>query len=80
MNKFMEAKEKERKNNELMRKDKHLLPVDKFYDNKTGRQVKDDFDKLPFSSVDIIFNHKNVWANLQNPNPAKIMFNIHDNK
>ena len=34
--------------------------------------------KLPFASLDILFNHKNVWANLQNADPAKIMYHIHD--
>jgi len=34
---------------------------------------------LPFHTIDIIFNHKNIWANLQNPNPANIYYHIHDN-
>ena len=24
------------------------------------------------------FNHKNIWVNLQNPNPLMIFYNIHD--
>jgi hypothetical protein len=46
-----------------MRDDKHLLPVDEFKCAVTKKIVKDDF-KLPFSTIDIIFNHKNIWANL----------------
>jgi centrosomal protein CEP76 len=33
---------------------------------------------LPYSQVDLIFNHKNVWANLQNQNPVSIYYHIHD--
>jgi len=36
---------------------------------KKKKKVKDCFNKgekkLPFHTIDIIFNHKNVWANLQ---------------
>lgn len=31
---------------------------------------------LPYKSIDIIFNHKNVWANLQNPDPGCILYHI----
>ena len=79
-NKFFQAKQEERERNERRRKDKHLLPQEKkmFKDPATGKVVKDEFTKLPFQSIDIIFNHKNVWANLQNPNPAVIFYHIHD--
>lgn len=62
-----------------MRQDKHLLPVEKFTDAVTSKEVKMDKDvKLPYPAIDIIFNHKNMWANLQNTNPAKIMYHIHE--
>ena len=61
-----------------MRQDKHLLPNESFTDLK-GKKVVDDFGKLPFQSIDLIFNHKNIWANLQNQNPAVIYYHIHDN-
>jgi hypothetical protein len=72
MNKFFAAKEKQRRQNEEKRKDKHLLPVEPkdFKDPKAKGQAmvddKKEWDgqKLPFQQVDIIFNHKNVWANL----------------
>ena len=46
-----------------MRADKHLLPVDDFRDPVTKKKIDDGF-KLPFHTIDIIFNHKNVYANL----------------
>jgi len=80
-NKFFAAKAEERERNERQRPDKHLLPVEKkeFRDPKTGKQVEDEWGKLPFQTIDIIFNHKNIWSNLQNPNPAAILYHIHDN-
>jgi centrosomal protein CEP76 len=55
------------------------LPVEKFFDHNNGNlEVKDDFGKLPYPQIDLIFNHKNVFANLQNPNPQKIYYHIHD--
>jgi hypothetical protein len=62
-NKFFKKQEEERIKFEKKRKDKHLLPVEDFKDPVTGKKVVDDF-KLPFHTLDIIFNHKNIWANL----------------
>ena len=53
--------------------------MEKFFDHNNGNlEVKDDFGKLPYPQIDLIFNHKNVFANLQNPNPQKIYYHIHD--
>ena len=60
-----------------MRQDKHLLPTESFFVG--SKKVVDDFTKLPFQSIDLIFNHKNIWANLQNPDPAVIYYDIQDN-
>mmetsp|Transcript_35916 Transcript_35916/g.55150 ORF Transcript_35916/g.55150 Transcript_35916/m.55150 type:complete len:310 (-) Transcript_35916:249-1178(-) len=78
-NAFMRKQEEERIKKEKMRPDKHLLPIEKFIDPVTKKKVVDDFGKLPFHTIDLIFNHKNIWANLANPNPQLIMYNIHDN-
>lgn len=67
-NKFFAAQKEERERNERNRSDKHILPQE-FKDPVTGKKHIDDFGKLPFSTIDVIFNHKNMWANLQNPNP-----------
>lgn len=31
-----------------------------------------------YSEIHLIFNHKNVWANLQNTDPVKIRYELHD--
>ena len=40
-----------------------------FIDPITRKKADDEFGKLPFPTIDIIFNHKNIWANLQHHNP-----------
>ena len=67
--KFFQKQEENRKRDEMMRPDKHLLPVEEFHDPVTGEVVVDDFDKLPFHTIDLMFSHKNIYANLQNSNP-----------
>eukprot|EP00923_Selenidium_pygospionis_P034239 GHVN01059777.1.p1 GENE.GHVN01059777.1~~GHVN01059777.1.p1 ORF type:complete len:1658 (+),score=314.68 GHVN01059777.1:177-5150(+) len=32
--------------------------------------------KLPYRSIEFIFNHLNMWVNLQSPNPGKMWFDI----
>lgn len=41
-----------------------------------GLQIKNDV--LPFRTIDVIFNKKNIFLNLQNPNPAGILFDIYN--
>lgn len=62
-NKFFKKQEEDRIKAEKSRPDKHLLPIDEFKDPVTKKKVLDDF-KLPFQTIDLIFNHKNIWANL----------------
>ena len=57
-----------------MNPEKHLLPKDIL--NTQRKRHNDDF-VLPFPSIDIIFNHKNIWANLQNSNPQIIKYHLH---
>lgn len=78
-NKFLEHQEKERMDKEKQRHDKHLLPIEKFFDPVTGTLVPwTEPGPLPYTQIDVIFNHKNVWANLQNHNPAAIYYHLHD--
>jgi centrosomal protein CEP76 len=42
------------------------------------RKIKNDI--LPYKTIDCIFNKKNVYINLQNPDPVRISFDIYDNK
>ena len=34
--------------------------------------------RLPYGQIDLIFNHKNIWANLQNEDPAHIRYELHN--
>ena len=51
--------------------------MEEFFKNE-GKLKVAKTEKLPYQQIDVIFNHKNVWANLQNPDPAKIHYHIHD--
>lgn len=42
-----------------------------------GKKVNSP-DILPWGTIELIFNHKNVWANIQHQNPAKIMYELHN--
>jgi len=74
-NKFFADQMYEKEQREKKRTDKHILPVENFYD-KIGKKLDHTF--LPYVNIDIIFNHKNIWANLQNPNPARIYYHLHN--
>eukprot|EP00347_Sterkiella_histriomuscorum_P007723 403347806 len=76
VSKFLEKQQKERIEREKKRVDKHIWPVETFYDKRYGRNAEKVV--LPYSQIDVIFNHKNIWANLQNPNPAQIYFHLHN--
>ena len=61
-------------------KNKHLLPQDLFRyperNPKSGKTV--DPVSLLYHKIDLVFNHKNVWANMQHYDPAHIYYNLHD--
>ncbi|KAL4496977.1 hypothetical protein ABPG72_002133 [Tetrahymena utriculariae] len=39
-----------------------------------------EFEDLPYKSIQIVFNHKNVYGNLSNQNPTSIFYHLHDPK
>jgi hypothetical protein len=41
---------------------------------------KAPFINLPFSTIDLVINHKNIWGNLQNSDPTKIHYHLHDSR
>lgn len=41
-----------------------------------GLKIKNDI--LPYKTIDIIFNKRNIWMNLQHHNPAGIFYDIWD--
>ena len=70
-NKFFAAQKEKRLKNEQTNPLKHVMAVEprEFIDPVTKKRAVDEFGKLPFPTIDIIFNHKNIWANLQHHNP-----------
>jgi len=38
----------------------------------------DGESETPYSGIDVIFNNENVWANLQQPHPEKISYDVHN--
>ena len=51
-----------------------MLPVQKFQ----GVGKNEPEPECEYGELDLIINHKNVWANLQNADPLKIKYEIHD--
>lgn len=56
---------------------------DDIYMNMKSNSVKDNFTELtshtcPQSSIDLIFNKRNVWFNRQHFNPAVVKFDLFD--
>jgi len=67
----------EKEQQEKKRTNQHILPVPpESFKDKAGKQAEVVY--LPYVKIDIIFNHKNVWANLQNPNPSRIYYHLHN--
>lgn len=52
--------------------------INEVRDEKTEMKDKEKRNYLPYRSIDCIFNKKNIWINLQNPNPEKIVYDIWD--
>jgi len=57
---------------ENMRDDKHLLPANFTLPKGADKPTCD------YAEIHLIFNHKNIWANMQNADPLKIKYEIHD--
>ena len=67
---FFAKQRAEMQRQENLRDDKHLLPAS--FGKKIPQPVSD------YGEIDLIFNHKNLWANLQNADPLKIKYEIHN--
>ncbi len=57
------------KKEQASREDAHRLP----------QKFKPEVE-LPYKTIDVIFNHENIWSNTQCSDPAKIYYNIHKEK
>ena len=69
--------EQKEKIDKKMRSDgeQYLLPVDDFKDS-TEKSLENVY--LPFETLDLIFNRKNIWANTQFHDPSHIKYNIYE--
>lgn len=74
-NRFLTKQKQDQEEADQKRSDKHLLPIDKFYEKGDSNPVPSI--EVPYASIDLIFNHKNAWANLQNKNPVNIHYHLH---
>lgn len=58
--------------------DDHNINKTTTNNNKFKKKNKDHEKFLPYKSIDCIFNKKNIWINLQSPEPDKITYDIWD--
>lgn len=54
----------------------HRKPIEEFYDEK-GEKIVEDFNDLPYATIELMANNRNVFANLNNHDPSKIYYHIH---
>jgi len=69
---FFAKQRAEMQRQENLRDDKHLLPATFKLPRGEPKPVSD------YAEIHLIFNHKNIWANLQNADPLKIKYELHD--
>ena len=69
---FFAKQRAEMQRQENLRDDKHLLPAT--LKVPRGQQAP----SCDYGEIHLIFNHKNIWANLQNADPLKIKYEIHN--
>ena len=65
---FLAQQRAEMEKKKASRDDKHLLPHDKWVPPK----------ECDYGHIDLIFNSKNIWANLQHHDPCRIYYHLHD--
>ncbi len=44
--------------------------------SQNGEKIKND--TLPYKTIDVVFNKRNIWLNLQNQNPSGIFYDLWD--
>lgn len=62
------------KRQENLRDDKHILP--KTFAVQGAK--KGEKQSCEYGEIYLMFNHKNIWANLQNADPLKISYELHN--
>ncbi|EGR30333.1 hypothetical protein IMG5_134820 [Ichthyophthirius multifiliis] len=65
--------------NEQMNQDQKAIfkKAEIFIDPVTKEQIQEE-EKLPYKAIQIIFNQKNVYGNINNQNPSQIYYHLHD--
>jgi len=61
----LEQREDEQEAKRKLNKDAKFTAEETFFD-AAGNKVEDKNLKLPYATIEIVFNHKNIWANLGN--------------
>ena len=56
--------------------EQNLVATDDFK-NEKGMLIDNNIN-LPFETIDIIFNRRNIYANIQYHDPAHIKYNLYD--
>ena len=74
-NKLKEEQQRKIKEQEENDPDKHLRPITEFMDDD-GNVVVDE-EELPYASIELLINNRNVFANMKNHDPSKIFYHIH---
>ena len=49
-----------------------------YFKDKYGRDVNNEDLRLPYETLDFIFNRNNIWINLNNHDPKYMKYNIYD--
>lgn len=50
------------------------------FEKSDGTTIRPQEDDIPYETIDLIFNAKNMWANFQNPHPNYIFYHLHREK
>lgn len=53
-----------------------MLPIDLSKAKQLSKAEK--YPYCEFGEIYLIFNHKNIWVNMQNADPTKIKYELHD--
>ena len=71
---FFQIKKKEEEKKIQETDKKYQIPINNFY--KNDNLVKNP--ELPWKTIELIFNNKNLFANIQNEKPDKIYYNLNN--
>ena len=73
--KLVEEQQRKIKEQEENDPDKHLRPIHEWFDDE--RNLIEEEEEMPYASIELLINNRNVFANMKNPDPSKILYHIH---